>query len=161
MLSCTLNPKVAISYALRRASNRQLLEETFVIEYAPPCGGQCFERVTSVISEFGRLGLGKMYRDKEEEVFIPYALLPHYILGYDQFQLLGSDGEWAEYSTNFIPNPMFETNNATLDHPPRLDEEQADIMKKLNKQLAWAYHAWSGTSGEWYQVSHSKGTIAL
>lgn len=150
VLSATTTPDVAVRYALGHRHKEPSPDTAFVIEYAPPCGGHCFERMTGILDEFKELNLGEWFPDRDAEVLIPFGMLPHYVLGYSKLHRPNGDGGDGPYFVEYVPNPAFLEDGCSLENPKDLDAEQAKKRDELNGQIAWAYHRWTGTDGEWF-----------
>lgn len=130
VMSGTTDERVALRYAVR-----QLPSLAYVLEYAPPVVGRWFIRVAAVIQEFDALQLGHIYPDRDSEVFVNYAMFPHYILGYSILHRVA--GERCTYETAYVPNPWYADQGATLDDPPELSREQQDAIRETQQELAW------------------------
>lgn len=146
VLSASTSPDVAVRYALGHRLAESLPDSAIVIEYAPPCSGHCFERMTDVLSEFAALDLGEWYPDRDNEVLIPCGMLPHFLLGYST---LTRHATAREYAVHYTPNPVYANGGASLECPPNLDAQQSKLMRELNGQVAWTLHVWSDSVGEW------------
>lgn len=157
VLSATTTPDVAVRYALGHRHNESAPDCAVVIEYAPPCGGHCFEMMNDILEEFHELKLGEWFPDRDSEVLIPFAMLPHYVLGYAKLSRASTNQCEGSYSVKYVPNPAFATEGFSLDNPKDLDAEQERKRKELNGQIAWAYHRWTGISGEWFVLKTDGG----
>lgn len=150
VLSATTKPDVAVRFALGHRRKEPVPQSAFVIEYGPPCGGHCFERMICILDEFKELDLGEWFPDQDTEVLIPFGMLPHYVLGYSKLHRPQCDAGESVYSVEYVPNPAFSKEGCSLENPKDLDAEQAKKRDELNGQIAWAYHRWTGTDSEWF-----------
>jgi hypothetical protein len=128
-----------------------------VIKYAPSCHQFLYERLTEIIAEFDELHLARLYPDRDSEVFVPYGLLPHYILGYSHLKRRERRGSIDIYAVEYIANPKFASGAASLDRPPDLDAEQCELIESLGHDIAWGYH----TGSDWDRIRHSSGEIDI
>ena len=160
--ACTLDERIALAYALSRRPSEPSPEEAYVVEYAPPCSQGHFENLNTVLAEFDNFNgmqLCSHYPDRDTEVLVPYALLPHYILGYSHLRLLDTTDDVAEYRCEYVPNPAFTCDGATLEQPKDLTVAQTEAMRRLEDQLAWAFHMWTDDGGMWFKIEHKTDDI--
>lgn len=158
VLSATTNESVAIGYALSHKKKETPPKQAFIIEYAPPCAGHCFERMTAVLEEFASLKLGEFFPDKDSEVLIPFGMLPHYVLGYTRLDLVDQTVNPPTYNATYTANPALAHEGYTLTNPKDLSTAQAEKAQELNGHIAWSYHMWSGDGGEWFKLVGPKAT---
>lgn len=150
VLSATTKPEVAVKFALSHRRKEPVPSNAFVVEYAPPTKGHYFEAMHAVLKEFESLELGTWFADQDSEVMIPFGMLPHYVLGYSAFRRKDQDNDVFSYHVEYYPNPAFSEEGHSLENPKDLDESQDKVRKEINDQIAWAYHRWTGTEGEWF-----------
>lgn len=138
VVSCSCDETVAMKYALR-----DLPQQTYVIEYAPPINNRYSLSVAEVIDKFKELNLGFIFPDRDQEIFVLYAMMPHYILGYAKLRQQNPNP--AQYNVEYIPNPSYEEEGYTLDNPPILTEDQEELFDKTKERMAWVFrdsHDW-------------------
>lgn len=152
VLSSTTKEAVAIGYGLSHKKNEAPPRRAFIIEYAAPCAGHCFERMSTVLEEFASLELGAFFRDWDSEVLIPFGMLPHYVLGYTRLDLVDQSVKPPTYNATYMANPALAHEGYTLTNPKNLSTAQADKARELNGRIAWAYHMWTGDGGEWFKL---------
>lgn len=133
VVSATMCDRVALNYALAR-----LPAAGYVLEYAPPCHGSFYSRVSDVVRGFEDIRLGYIYPDRDSEVFVKYAMFPHYLLGYSLVHKVV--GEGPVYETVYVPNPWYDERGATLRTPPDLSAEQRELMEETRREVAWMFH---------------------
>jgi hypothetical protein len=121
LLSCSTSDEVALQYALHHLPKR-----AFVLDYAPPCDSGLYKNADAMIKELRDLRLSFVYRNRDEEYFIWFAMLPHYLLGVSELQ---STGRFA-YGMKYIANPWYEERGATLADPPNLEEAQRGLISR-------------------------------
>lgn len=157
--SSTTSDQIAVQYALSRRHGEPAPERAVVFEYAPPCGGHLYEKMTDIIDEFESLGLGRFFPDRDEEVLIPFGMLPHYMLGYSELRLLpdGHEDGTSVYTVRYKANPHIAHGDYTLESPKRLTQQQRKLIKKMNDRVALVFHAWEGDAGSWYRIIDSSG----
>jgi len=159
VVSFTLHEAVALKYALDFRRNEDRPRNAWVLEYAPPKGGDYYRLAADVIRQFEEFNLGYIYRDRDREVFVWYAALPHYLLGYSQ---LVRDGETPDvYRVEFEPNPHYANGEATLDRPPDLNRLQREIIPRTVKELAWVRYDTEPESEGWWELRSADGTESL
>lgn len=139
MLSASLLHTVALKYAVWPLPSGELSDQAFVVEYAPPTNGGCYERVSSISEEFEKLSLGKLYKDRDTEVFVPFAMLPHYVLGYSILRRLAVDDMPTYEVSEYRANPTICNQGYSLDRPKDLHEEQVRFLDECAATVALAY----------------------
>lgn len=142
LLSCSKDDAVALKYALHK-----LPHQGFVYEYCPPKNRGFFRQVADIVREF-RAELGFSYDDRDNEVFVENAMMPHYLLGYTR--LVRSKSGRHEYTPTYVANPFYEIQGATLANPPNLEHHQQRLFEKTTKagEIAWVYHC----DGNWTEL---------
>lgn len=96
-----------------------------------------------MLKEFEDLSLHGAFPDRDKEVFVKMAMLPHYILGYAELLRIDS----LEYETTYHPSPYYAVEGHTLEHPPKLTHKQRRLMKETKGKLAWLW--WIGGEDAW------------
>ena len=137
LLSATLCDRIALTYALTPGprTKGKLYDKSFIFEYAPPKDADHFEMVESIASRFQRAGLGDMFHNRDQEAFIKFAMLPHYLLGYGHLRRVVSD--LVEYRCEYTPNPHYLKAESSLSTPPELNELQEVRFGASKHRMAW------------------------
>lgn len=133
VVSATVDDSVAKTYALYGAPNK-----AYILEFALPTKGVYYAEVKTVIDLARKYGL-YFKPDHDKEVFVMYGILPHYLLGYTELRKKRGNSRVA-YDFTFVPNPHYDKGKSTLDSPPELSGEQAELQQLTETKLAWAFH---------------------
>lgn len=155
LLSASTNPKRAAMYALQRNP-----KEAFILEYAPPIGRNLARSVKHFRTEYSALGLGETPTDDDEEYFIRYGMLPHFLLGYTRFVRVGTEAPYS-YIATFVPNPVYANGSSTLDRPPNLDAAQEAVFRETLPSIAWVFNRADGELAGWTHMQSIGGTEPL
>ncbi|MEK6408927.1 MAG: hypothetical protein AABN34_18545 [Acidobacteriota bacterium] len=148
LVSCSRRDEVAARFALGHRAAEDFPKVAYLYEYAPPALSSLHEPAVQVLMEFEELGLQNVYPDRDNEVFVQMAMLPHYILGYAELRRVSTDRVSAVYDVNYHPHPSYASGEATLDNPPKLTEDQQALMVETRNQIAWVW--WDRQTGDWY-----------
>lgn len=147
LVSCSRRDEVAARYALGHRPAEDFPEVAYVYEYAPPAADSLHEPAVEALRDFEELGLQNVFPDRDDEVFVKMAMLPHYILGYSELRRISTDRVYAVYSVNYHPHPTYACGKATFENPPRLTQRQKALIDETKGQVAWLW--WDRQTGGW------------
>lgn len=150
LLSASSRDAVALFYATYAIPRTCL-----VVEYMPPLNRGLFRPVPEFIAEFRDCGLGAAYADRDSESFIPYAMLPHYIIGYSKLRLV--DRANRVYETAYFPSPHYDPGAADIGAPPNLTDLQQATIQATRQGLSWVWHG----GGQWLSIDTPNGALPL
>ncbi|GEM_PF-4898766 len=147
LVSCSRRDDVALRYAVAHRSSEGFPDSAYIYEYAPPATDSLHEPAVEVLKDFEALGFDSVFPDRDNEIFVKMAMLPHYILGYAELRRVSADGVRGVYGVNYHPNPPYASGQATLESPPNLTDRQKALIRQTKGRVAWLY--WNRQSADW------------